>query len=196
MHMQQVCGFSQSGWQTGEFLFFNRVLLAGLLSFKDGILALHFCPGHCAIGQIPNDHRQLVDLRREGGVTLLCYTLQQGLLFKKEEVKIRDHEIMNENTSTTMFNAKMLTDAEKLHSVTPRGEVTFLCYPFCPLPPFYMGVIVKVGQTHTHTNTHINCQTISLIPLNIPWLNCVCAILWRPETFTLWTYLDLLCTFK
>lgn len=65
MHMQQVCGFSWSGWRTSELLLFNRVLLAGLLSFKDGVLALHFRPAQCAVGQIPNDHRQLADLTRE-----------------------------------------------------------------------------------------------------------------------------------
>lgn len=45
-------------------LLFGCVLLAGLLPFKDGVLALHYGPAQRPVGQIPNDSRQLTDLRR------------------------------------------------------------------------------------------------------------------------------------
>ena len=65
VQMQQVRGFSWSDGADERALLFHCVLLAGLLSFKDGILALHFRPGQSAVGQIPDDHRQLTDLQRE-----------------------------------------------------------------------------------------------------------------------------------
>lgn len=45
-------------------LLFCCILLAGLLSFKDGVPALHYGPAQRTVGQIPNDPRQLADLRR------------------------------------------------------------------------------------------------------------------------------------
>lgn len=36
-------------------LLFCCVLLAGLLTFKDGVLALDLCPGGGAIGEVPHD---------------------------------------------------------------------------------------------------------------------------------------------
>lgn len=62
VHKQRVCGFIMKWLADGRTLLFARVLLAGLLSFEDGVLALHFRPGQCAAGQIPNDHGQLADL--------------------------------------------------------------------------------------------------------------------------------------
>lgn len=42
---------------------FCCILLAGLLSFKDGVSALHYGPAQCTVSQIPNEPRQLADLR-------------------------------------------------------------------------------------------------------------------------------------
>lgn len=44
-------------------LLFGCVLLAGLLSFEDGVFALHYGPAQCTVSQIPNDPGQLADLR-------------------------------------------------------------------------------------------------------------------------------------
>lgn len=53
-------------------LLFRCILLAGLLALKDGVLALHHGPAHRTVGQIPDDPRQLADLRREN--TSVCLT--------------------------------------------------------------------------------------------------------------------------
>lgn len=45
-------------------LLLNSVPFTRLLSFKDGKLAFHFCPGQCAVGQISNNTWQLADLKR------------------------------------------------------------------------------------------------------------------------------------
>ena len=43
-------------------LLFSSVLLAGLLSFEDGVLALDLGPAHAAVGQVPDYAGQLADL--------------------------------------------------------------------------------------------------------------------------------------
>ena len=43
-------------------LLFSSVLLAGLLSFEDGVLALDLSPAHAAVGQVPDYAWQLSDL--------------------------------------------------------------------------------------------------------------------------------------
>lgn len=70
MDVQQVCRFSKSDLAAERSLL-DRVLLARLLALKDGVLALHLCPTQRAVGQIPNDLRQLADLRGGGNSNLI-----------------------------------------------------------------------------------------------------------------------------
>lgn len=55
MRVEKVEG---GGW----CLLLDRVLLAGLLPFEDGVFALDIGPGQAAAGQVPDDARQLADL--------------------------------------------------------------------------------------------------------------------------------------
>lgn len=62
-------------------------LLAGLLPLEDGILALHFRPAQCAVGQVANNHRQLADLRVEEQSNCLI-VLNNGCNHLSHPVKI------------------------------------------------------------------------------------------------------------
>lgn len=55
------------GLQQGGLLLFGGILLARFLTFEDRVLALHIRPAQRTVGQIPNDHGQLADLRDRGG---------------------------------------------------------------------------------------------------------------------------------
>lgn len=55
-YVASLCFLMEQLAEQSELLL-DCVLLARLLSFKDGVLALYFPPGQCAIGQIPNNHR-------------------------------------------------------------------------------------------------------------------------------------------
>lgn len=63
----------------GRALLSCCILLAGLLSFKDGVPALHYGPAQRPAGQIPDEPRQLADLRTQKKTVSNCYALSEDV---------------------------------------------------------------------------------------------------------------------